>query len=155
MAAKRKRLRRCIRRCAERGKAMNLINDEFTNTVAALIAEVSPNNCDAEEFRLAQALQALPICFDLWSYVLLTPQGEVVFSGLDLDEERRSASLQDVLLMLRIGAERYPRLERLLPSRSAEATICRMCSGSGVFQTGDTPPQRKRCLNCVGWGWTL
>ena len=154
MAGKRKRLRLCIRQCAERGKAMNLISDEFTNTVATLIAEVSPNNCDAEEYRLAQALQALPICFSLWSYVLLTANGEMISFGLD-DEEERSVSARDVLLMLRIGVERYPQLARLLPVRPTDAIDCGLCFGSGVMQTGDTPPQQKRCLSCEGWGWTI
>lgn len=133
---------------------MNLVSAEFRNTVAALIAEVSPNNCNAEEYRLAQVLQALPICFSLWSYVFLTANGEMISTGLD-DEVRRSASAQDVLLMLRIGIERYPQLTRLLPSRPEDAVVCGMCAGSGVMQTGDSPPQQKRCLLCEGWGWLL
>lgn len=152
-------LRKRIRRFAECDKTMNLISDEFVNTVAALIGEVTPSNCDAAEYRLGKAFDALPICLDLWSYMLLTAQGEVLWADLndnnEPQEERRLSSPQEVLSALRVGVKRYQRLALLLPARPVDAVDCELCIGSGVMQTADAKPQEVCCLWCQGCGWTL
>jgi hypothetical protein len=106
---------------------MNVIHPNMKEVVESLLLQLRPNDCiDAEEWRLAQELQALPIGFSLWAYVFLKPDGEVLSTGWEPGELDRSTRNQDILQTLAWGGERYPQLAALIPARPPEAIDCRL-----------------------------
>jgi len=95
---------------------MSIETPEFEMAVAGLLAQLQPGDCvDYREYRLAKELHALPIGFDLWSYLFITGYGELMWAGWDPLEVKRSKSAEDVIAALQMAAERYPSLAGFTP----------------------------------------
>ena len=70
---------------------------------------------DGDEYMLAREFGALPLGFDLWSYMFLTPDGEIIWAGWMPLEVNRWRS--DFILgrALKIAGERYPLMAHNIP----------------------------------------
>lgn len=115
------------------------------------------NSEDAHFRTLAQHLGALPIYADLGGYILLRPDGELLFVDIDQDPQDVRVMTTSIeprwrTLALVVGSEKYPELRELLPVRPNGAQDCRTCGGRG--RVDPTPEVRGLwCGECHGLGW--
>ncbi len=129
---------------------MNLASPELAKTISALVASLRPELCtDAEEWRLAKELTALPICVSLYSHVLLLPDCTTVMTGHEPGEFDYETDANSLLRTLVIGSKRWPQLADHIPIRTGPA--CAICSGTG--QWGNMVPGT--CPGCAGLGWVM
>jgi hypothetical protein len=117
--------------------------------VARLIAGLAPEVLDPSRTHAAR-LNALPIGGSMWADYYLRPNGEVVIVGEDIERPELDSVYTDrshVLSTLVWGAERYPKLQKLLPIREPGARDCR-CRAIPIFAEG-----KVLCPECCGLGW--
>src|SRR4051812_39251799 len=109
---------------------MEIVTPEFQETVQRLFDGLTPNDCiDAEEYRLAQEFQALPLGRGWWSYFFLRPDGEQIWTDWEPDDVTRSRSLWGLIYSIVGAADRYPQLSTFIPERPPEAITCPACQG--------------------------
>jgi hypothetical protein len=133
------------------------VNSEKLNEVVnELLSGLKPSDCiDQEEYRLSQDLRALPIGIDLWAYMFLTPDGEVIGTGWEPGELERSRDGHTMIKILVWGAERYPPLASLIPGWPPDSDDCQLCAGSGAHGTLVGSDQPAKCVWCGGLGWDI
>ncbi len=123
--------------------------------VSELLVELTATDFqDEEEQCLSAALSALPIGTSLWSQVFLTPDAEVIATGIEANEFDRSRDTQDLIRVIVWASKRYSRLAPLIPTRPTEAFDCTLCLGSGLYGDELSSGQAK-CLFCGGLGWAV
>ncbi|MDQ3818033.1 MAG: hypothetical protein M3362_10105 [Acidobacteriota bacterium] len=133
---------------------MNIVTPEFREAVERLLNDLQLSDCiDAEEYRLAQEFHALPLGLDLWSYGFLTPDGECIATGWELEEIIRSKKIPDLIRALVVAANRYPQLAAFIPARPSDAMTCPLCDGTKVWGKEIPSGRLGRCFNCAGLGW--
>jgi hypothetical protein len=134
---------------------MKIVTSEFIETIETLINNLQPEDFpDAEEYKLAQKYNALPLGVDLLDYVFMTPKGEVIWE--DYEGEFGSANdLQSLIRVLVAGKKRYPQFERFIPQRSDDSKTCPACKGSGIMPHSKDLSTGKegKCFICAGLGW--
>lgn len=134
---------------------MKIVTSEFTKTLETLIKNLRVEDfSDTEEYKLAQKYNALPLGVDLYSYVFLTANGEILWD--DNEGETGCANdLQSLIRALVVKKERYPQFVRFIPDRTTNSKDCPICGGTGVnenskdLRTGDFA----KCFLCAGLGW--
>jgi len=117
--------------------------------VSQLMAGLTPAELDPARTHCAR-LHALHIGGSMWADFYLRPNGEVVIVGEDFDYpdvDTVHADRSTVLMALVWGAQRYPELRELLPSRPPGAVDCR-CRTVPAFAEGQA-----LCPECGGLGW--
>lgn len=135
-------------------KYVNL--EKLKELITELFSGLDPRDfSDPEEYCLSQNFSALPIGVSLWTYVFLTPEGEVISTGFEPGELKRSRESQDLLNALVWGTERYPSLAALIPERPLESSDCPLCGGSGVYEVGRFSKETAVCVCCGGLGWVV
>ena len=92
---------------------------------------------------------ALPLYHGWDGWLLLTTGSEVVE---EVDGQLRLAVEPWRTFGLVIGAERYPELRQLLPTRPSSARDCPHCKGTGWLIMNDKPAGF-RCGHCYALGW--
>lgn len=134
---------------------LNIVTPEFQETIQKLIDNLQADQfSDATEYKLARKHNALPLGGDLWSYVFLTANGEVLWD--DNEGENDSANdLQSLTRVLVVGKERYPQFEKFIPNRSVDLKTCPVCNGCGIWEQSKNVLTGKpgRCFICSGLGW--
>jgi hypothetical protein len=134
---------------------MKIVTSEFQKMVEDLINNLQPNDFpDAEEYKLAQKYNALPLGFDLLAYVFLTSNGDVIWE--DYNGEVGSANDSQSLIRLLVGgSRRYPQLAQFIPNRSDESRTCPLCKGAKVLENSKEiiSGNPARCFICSGLGW--
>ena len=134
---------------------MKIVTSEFQKTIQELIDNLQVGQfSDAEEYKLARKHNALPLGVDLWSYVFLTANGEVIWD----DNEGETGSVHDLQNLIRVLAvrkEHFPQFGQFIPNRSEESKTCPICDGSGVSEQSKEVSTGKpgRCFICAGLGW--
>ncbi|MEM7246244.1 MAG: hypothetical protein AAF533_12925 [Acidobacteriota bacterium] len=140
-----------FRDVGESRPSLSLASDALRAAIEELLAG---DPCrDAEEREMVQRHGALPVCWDLFSFVMLRPDGEKLIVDDD-GNVTGSRSSADVLRTLVLAAERYPSLRWFLPERNAEAVEYRHCGGSGEWGKR-SDGSAGTCPGCAGLGWTL
>ena len=130
---------------------MKIVTEEFTKTIENLIKKVSAESCSPEEFELSQKYNALPLGYDLWSVVLLTPKGEIIDQDWDGNIQHNEFDLQLLIRLLFVEKERFPEFENFILNRSDDSKDCPMCQSSGMIK--DANGKDMRCIICAGIGW--
>ena len=106
--------------------------------------------------RLGRAHGALPLWADLGGAILLRPDGMFLELEWDQPSEQQPREVDEPSwsVALVAGAERYPWLAGLLPSRPEGAIDCSDCHGEGHLRF-DTSETRGTvyCGTCDGLGW--
>jgi hypothetical protein len=104
---------------------------------------------------------ALPIAYDLWAAIFLTPDGEMF--GLDMidppSEQMPVAALWRQLVYLNMAVPDFPELSAALPARPPDAIDCPDCAGHGYIDNrtlaagggSATWP----CWPCGSMGWRM
>jgi hypothetical protein len=129
---------------------MNLITQEFRDSVERLIKDLKPEDfVDAEEHRLSEQFHALPLGISLWSYGFLTSEGELIETELEPDEITRTKNISAVICAVAIAARRFPELKFFIPAQPEESIICPMCQGAKTLPTDKSV----HCPVCAGLGW--
>ncbi len=134
---------------------MEIVTSEFQRTVQDLIDNLQAEKfLDAAEYRLALKYNALPIGLDLFSYVFLSSNGEVLWDDNEGDVGS-SNDLQSLIRVLVAGKRRYPQLAEFIPHRSDESKTCLICNGSGIWKQSKDLSTGKpgKCFFCAGLGW--
>jgi hypothetical protein len=134
---------------------MEIVTSEFMKTVEDLTANLqSKDFSDVEEFKLAKKYSALPIGVDLFSYIFLTSNGEVIWDDNE-GEIGNSNDLQGLIRVLVVGKSRYPQLETFIPNRSEQSKTCPVCEGSGIWKESKNVVTGKpgKCVVCANLGW--
>ena len=129
---------------------MKSVSKEFQKVIEGLIKEVSLENCTIEEFKLSHKYNALPFGYDLWSVVLLTPKGEIIDQDLDGNIQHHDFNQYTLDRLLVVEKDRFPQLEKFIPTRSEDSKECPACKGAKEL---NTKPDRIKCFVCVGLGW--
>lgn len=107
-----------------------------------------------EEGKLARELGALPLGTAELLWFFLHPGGRLLAFNLAVDEVTAEFTDQrDLAFGLRLGSDRYPELEALLPERPNDAIGCVGCDESGWAKGNDGT--RYACGECHGRGWRL
>ena len=97
----------------------------------------------------ARRFGALPVYSDVGGTLLLTPTGQVLLLGEDVDLNVPPEAPPDWCLVAKIAAvEKFPELSLLLPTRPDAAPNCPVCDG-----TGRLLEMQARCGTCLGLGW--
>ena len=134
---------------------MNIVTPEFQKTIQGLIDNLQVEQfSDVEEYKLARKHHALPLGVDMWSYVFLTANGEMIWD--DNEGETVSANdLQSLIRALVVTKERYPQFERFIPNRSIDSKTCPICNGAGIWEQSKDVSTGKpgKCFICAGLGW--
>lgn len=134
---------------------MDIITRQCGEAIAQLIAHLQPNDfIDDEEQRLAKEFNALPLGLSLWSYGFLTPDGELVETDWEPNEILRTRDTQQLICAIAIAARRFPTLERFVPSRPVDSTVCKFCNGTKVWGERVADGKPAICVGCAGLGWT-
>lgn len=118
--------------------------------VSRLIAELPPELLDPARTH-ATRLSALPIGVSMWADYYLRPNGDVVIVGEDDDRPDEVTVYTDRVRLLSVlvgGAERYPELRQLVPSRPLDARECVCLQHQEFFGPGNVI-----CQKCGGVGW--
>jgi hypothetical protein len=134
---------------------MKIVTPEFQKTIQYLIKNLQAEQfIDAAEYRLALKYNALPIGLDLFSYVFLNSNGEVLWDD-DEGDVGSSDDLQSLIRVLVAGKRRYPQLAEFIPNRSDELKTCPICNGSGILKQSEelTTGKPGKCFFCAGLGW--
>jgi hypothetical protein len=135
---------------------MELVTAEFHNLVETLLSKIQPEDFpDEEEYRLGLELKALPIGYDLFSYVFLKSNGEVLWSEWEEDKILRSNETQVLIRAIVQATKRYPQFEKFIPARPKNAEVCRACNGSKLWGGDVSKKQHAKCVFCAGLGWTV
>jgi hypothetical protein len=130
--------------------------EKLKEVINELFSGLNPGDfADPEEYCLSQNFRALPIGVSLWAYVFLTPDGEVISTGVEPGELKRSRDNQDLLNALVWGTERYPSLATLIPERPKDSSECPLCNGAGEYEVGRHSKQTAICVCCGGLGWVV
>lgn len=133
---------------------MNLITQEFRDSVERLIKDLKPEDfIDAEECRLSKQFHALPLGISLWSYGFLTSDGELIETEWEPDEITRTKDISAVICAIAIAARRFPELESFIPSQPQESIVCPACRGTKLWATNADTGEPIRCVVCAGLGW--
>lgn len=131
-------------------------SQKLDQLISQLLSELRPENClDQEEYRLSQSLDALPIGFSLFSYVLITRSGEVITTEWEPGEFTRIGSERTLVVTLAWASERYPSLCELIQEQAEDAETCGLCSGLKVYGTRIGTDEAAVCVCCSGLGWVL
>lgn len=134
---------------------MKIVTSEFQKTIQSLIENLQAEQfLDAEEYKLALKYNALPIGLDLFSYVFLDSNGEVLWDDNEGDTGN-SNDLQSLIRVLVVGKRRYPQLVEFIPNRSDESKTCPICKSSGIWEQSKDLSTGKsgKCFFCAGLGW--
>ncbi|HSK73458.1 MAG TPA: hypothetical protein VK892_17300 [Pyrinomonadaceae bacterium] len=137
-------------------KEINSVTPDFQKTVQELIDNLRVERfSDAEEYRLAHEYSALPMGVDMWSYVLLTANGEIIDQDYDGNFQHHRVDSQALIRVLVAGKRRYPQLAKFIPNRSDQSKTCPICEGSGIWeQSKDVATEKPgKCFICAGLGW--
>ena len=135
---------------------MELVTAEFHNLVESLLSQIQPEDFpDEEEYRLGLELKALPIGYDLFSYVFLNSNGEVLWSEWEDDKISRSNETQVLIRAIVQATKRYPQFEEFIPERPENAEVCRACNGTTLWGEDISKKQPAKCVICAGLGWTV
>ena len=117
--------------------------------VRGLLAVYEPAN--AEEARLIERFNALPVAETWFGYLLVDRDGTVF--DLDCWEEppgvRVLDGLRGLIAATSYGSRRFAELEPLVPQRPAQSPDCVPCGGDGVVDK----EKGTRCAMCAGLGW--
>ena len=134
---------------------MKIVTPEFQKIIQDLIDNLQAEQfSDVEEYKLALKHNALPLGVDLWSYVFLTANGEIIWD----DNEGKTVSaddLQSLIRVLSVRKHRYPQFEQFIPNRTVNSKTCPICEGTGIndnsknISTGESA----KCFLCAGLGW--
>lgn len=134
---------------------MKIVTPEFQKIIQDLIDNLQAEQfSDAEEYKLARKYNALPIGVDLWSYVFLNANGEVIWD--DNEGEIGSANdLQSLIRVLVVRKNRYPQFEQFIPNRLADSKTCPICEGTGINNNSKNiiTGEPAKCFLCAGLGW--
>jgi hypothetical protein len=117
--------------------------------VSRLIAGLNSAQLDPTRNHCAR-LRALHIGASMWADYYLRPNGEVVVVGEDIDQpdvDTIHTERSSVLRALVWGAQRFPELQALLPTRPPGAVDCQ-CRQIPVFAEG-----KVLCSVCGALGW--
>jgi hypothetical protein len=100
-------------------------------------------------------LHALPLYADLGGAVLLRADGQFLELQWDKPSEQDPIERDEPSwkVALVAGAERYPWLAELLPSRPDNAVNCEVCDGTGRFPHAGSSRGYLFCGRCDGLGW--
>lgn len=135
---------------------MEIVSPEFTKIIEQLTGQVTLENCvDAEEFRVFKEVNALPIGYDLYSFVFLKSNGEVIWFNFLDDVFGSDSSLQGLIGAVVSASRRYPQIEKFIPERPENAEVCIACNGAKVLGKDISTKQPARCVICAGLGWTI
>jgi len=137
------------------GEEIKIVTPKFQKTVEDLIKNLSSENGASWEIELARKLNALPTGQELWSFILLTPNGEIIDQDFDGNIQHYPFDLQALIRVLVGGSKRYPQLVQFIPSRPDDSKTCPVCEGSGIWeQSKDISTGRPaKCFICAGLGW--
>jgi hypothetical protein len=122
--------------------------ERIANAIAKAIEDLAPESIGHINYEGVR-YQALPIFGTIGEVWLLRADGSLWRADSDFGAplEPLPESLRTVALVA--GANRYPWLRELLPTRPAEATICGDCGGMGRTGPGDA----LFCRSCGALGW--
>jgi hypothetical protein len=96
---------------------------------------------------------ALPIYSDMGATFFIRPDGEILVRAHDSrDDPVVEREPRWRLAALVVGAEKYPELKELLPSRPAETADCTSCGGTGRLKV-ENIERTFVCGTCHGMGW--
>ena len=110
-------------------------------------------NPAGEEGKLSRELDALPLGTAEEFWFFMHPDGRLLAFNLFVNEVTAEfTGERDVAFGLRLGSDRYPELEELLPERVIEAVECKGCLGTGWALESDG--SRYACGWCHGRGWS-
>jgi hypothetical protein len=126
------------------------LHAQIRSLVARWLA--SPDHADLTE--AVRVSGALPVYSDMGGTLFIRPDGEVLFLEIDSedDEPRPLADEAWRMTAVVVGAERYPELRPLVPSRPADTPDCDACAGRGRIRVAESD-QRFLCGRCYGLGW--
>ena len=137
----------------------SLISSEWVvGAIRDYIPETKDANYEtaAEMATAVETMGALPLWCDWNGGVAIRPDGELI--GFWWDDPRSAKVETDPhfrFLACVAGAEKYPELAVLLPSRSVDDRDCPSCNGSGIptgFEELGVNLSNIRCY-CGGAGW--
>jgi hypothetical protein len=134
---------------------IEIVTTEFQKVIQGLIDNLEAEQFrDAEEYKLALKYDSLPIGLDLFSYVFLNSNGEVIWDDNEGDVGS-SNDLQSLIRVLVAGKRRYPQLTKFIPNRFDESKTCLICNGSGIWKQSKDLLTGKpgKCFFCAGLGW--
>jgi hypothetical protein len=133
-----------------------LDSKRLNELINELMSGLEREDCiDDEEYRLFLDLKALPIGFSLYSYVFISPTGEVLSTDLEPGEISRENSERHLISILAWGAERYLALRELIREQPEDAEICPLCRGEKIYGTWIGTNDIATCVHCNGLGWVL
>lgn len=128
------------------------MNARFQEVVNRLLERFRQNTPPCEALDLAKTLDALPLDSVEYLWFFMHPDGKLLAFNLFFDEVTAEfTDLRDIAYGLRVGAEHYPELLALMPSRPEDSTGCKSCDEKGWY-FGDSG-QRYACGDCHGCGW--
>jgi hypothetical protein len=105
-----------------------------------------------------QQYNALPIAYDLWVAIFLTPDGELfAVDMISPDAERFPVTmLWQQLLYLNMATQYFPELAATLPARPPDAIDCPDCAGRGHIDNRTESGGGSAtwpCRHCGAMGW--
>ena len=106
--------------------------------------------------RLGRHHDAIPLLLTIGKMIFLRSDGAFLeYEGDPLPERliRETPDMDTVALAW--GAERYPWLSALFPSRPADAPNCARCGGTGRLGNASHRGSYIYCPSCAALGWVL
>jgi hypothetical protein len=133
---------------------MRLPDDIAAKISSAIVFLAGENTLPA---RMGREHGAIPLLADLGGATLLRPDGTFLEVAWDQETERnplQTAAPRSTADLV-AGAERYPWLKALLPTRPTGAMPCRDCGGAGRIFVGVTGigGGHVYCGTCGALGW--
>jgi hypothetical protein len=107
----------------------------------------------------AAQLGALPLMYDIWSLLLLRPDGTLFVIDVETDEVREVPEGPErwaaIHAAARLDRDGLPELRELLPERVAGVPDCTQCGGRGFedWLTFDGGTNAVPCGGCGSLGW--
>ncbi|MEW6125600.1 MAG: hypothetical protein AB1757_00940 [Acidobacteriota bacterium] len=126
------------------------LSDQIQQRIDELLADAERMN--SEEWQIAASQNALPIYPGWTGYIAIRPDGSFLFCGDDGTVEN-SVEPEWQLVALIEESKKHPELEALLPRRTAAASVCVDCQGSGRSSVEGQQFDTFICGKCYGLGW--
>ena len=132
------------------------ISPQLADWIQEAIQRFSSEESDERPYLKYYAARhnALPLYIDWTHSYGLRVDGTVVLFSTDSEEETMQEEGDERLrnFALYVGAQKYPEIAPLVPTRPSDAIDCKYCKGRGRFQVEGIDPNVLVCF-CGGLGW--